>query len=155
MGQFDNKVALVTGGTKGIGLAIAELFLKEGAKGVAFTGRHEDEGKAVQERLGERSLFITQDVSKEEDWQNATKAVVEKFGQLDAIVNNAGIGTPLGIEEMTLDHWNREIAIDLTGTMLGCKYGVKAMKEHGGAIVNISSIEGMIGDMVFILHCLN
>lgn len=68
MGQFDNKVALVTGGTKGIGLAIAELFLKEGAKGVAFTGRHEDEGKAVQERLGERSLFITQDVSKEEDW---------------------------------------------------------------------------------------
>lgn len=146
MGQFDNKVALVTGGTKGIGLAIAELFLKEGAKGVAFTGRHEDEGKAVQERLGERSLFITQDVSKEEDWQNATKAVVEKFGQLDAIVNNAGIGTPLGIEEMTLDHWNREIAIDLTGTMLGCKYGVKAMKEHGGTIVNISSIEGMIGD---------
>lgn len=146
MGQFDNKVALVTGGTKGIGLAIAELFLKEGAKGVAFTGRHEDEGKAVQERLGERSLFITQDVSKEEDWQNATKAVVEKFGQLDAIVNNAGIGTSLGIEEMTLDHWNREIAIDLTGTMLGCKYGVKAMKEHGGAIVNISSIEGMIGD---------
>ncbi|GIC73920.1 2,5-dichloro-2,5-cyclohexadiene-1,4-diol dehydrogenase [Limosilactobacillus fermentum] len=113
---------------------------------MAFTGRHEDEGKAVQERLGERSLFITQDVSKEEDWQNATKAVVDKFGQLDAIVNNAGIGTPLGIEEMTLDHWNREIAIDLTGTMLGCKYGVKAMKEHGGAIVNISSIEGMIGD---------
>ncbi|WP_420741369.1 SDR family NAD(P)-dependent oxidoreductase [Limosilactobacillus fermentum] len=114
MGQFDNKVALVTGGTKGIGLAIAKLFLKEGAKGVAFTGRHEDEGKAVQERFGERSLFITQDVSKEEDWQNATKAVVDKFGQLDAIVNNAGIGTPLGIEEMTLDHWNREIAIDLT-----------------------------------------
>lgn len=136
MGQFDNKVALVTGGTKGIGLAIAELFLKEGAKGVAFTCRHEDEGKVVQERLGERSLFITQDVSKEEDWQNATKAVVDKFGQLDAIVNNAGIGTPLWIEEMTLDHWNREIAIDLTGTMLGCKYGVKAMKEHGGAIVN-------------------
>ena len=146
MGQFDNKVALVTGGTKGIGLAIAELFLKEGAKGVAFTGRHEDEGKTVQERLGERSLFITQDVSKEEDWQNATKAVVDKFGQLDAIVNNAGIGTSLGIEEMTLDHWNRKIAIDLTGTMLGCKYGVKAMKEHGGAIVNSSSIEGMIGD---------
>ena len=93
MGQFDNKVALVTGGTKGIGLAIAELFLKEGAKGVAFTGRHEDEGKAVQERLGERSLFITQDVSKEE---TPPKPLLKNLGSLMRLSTTPELGLRWG-----------------------------------------------------------
>lgn len=91
MGRLENKVAIVTGGSKGIGEAIAERFVEEGAK-VVITARHTEEGEALANKLGENALFIQQDVSKKAEWEKVIKETLDHFGKVNIIVNNAGIG---------------------------------------------------------------
>ncbi|MFC6254909.1 SDR family oxidoreductase [Secundilactobacillus hailunensis] len=146
MGRLDNKVAIITGGVGGIGLSIAERYVKEGAN-VVLTANHNVTGgeKAVANFGDDRALFVQQDVAQEADWQKVIAATLSKFGKLDVVVNNAGIAAFNDAEHVTMDEWHKVMAIDLDGEMLGVKYGIQNMKDHGGSIINMSSIEGLIG----------
>ncbi|HWA63320.1 MAG TPA: glucose 1-dehydrogenase [Caulobacteraceae bacterium] len=145
-GRLADKVALVTGGASGIGAACARAFAGEGAR-VVVTDVQEDKGRAVAAEVGGR--FVPHDVSDETQWERAIAETLGAYGRLDVLVNNAGVFIPQTIEDSTLEVWNKVLGINLTGVMLGCKHGVKAMKANpggpSGSIVNVSSITGFIG----------
>ncbi|GGL21259.1 glucose 1-dehydrogenase [Planomonospora parontospora] len=143
MGLLDGKVALVTGGARGMGEAHVRLFLDEGAR-VVFGDVLADEGKALAEETG--ALFVPQDVRDPADWERAVGAAVEAYGRLDVLVNNAGILRFRRIADMTLQEYEQVIDVNLKGTWLGVKSVIEPMKAAGGgSIVNISSVEGFIG----------
>jgi NAD(P)-dependent dehydrogenase (short-subunit alcohol dehydrogenase family) len=149
VGRVEGKVAIVTGGALGIGKACAQVLAKEGAK-VVLTDIKEAEGRALAEEItaaGGQALFVRQDVAQEAEWQQVIAATLQAYGRLDIVVNNAGIGTSVNIEEETLAGWRRLMSINLDAVFLGTQYAIKAMKSSGGgSIVNISSIEGIVGD---------
>ena len=145
MGRLEGKVALVTGASGGMGEAEARLFAAEGAR-VAVCDVRDSQGQSVASEIGDAALFLHLDVTREEDWNAAVAATVERFGRLDALVNNAGIAEAAPLEEMSLESYNRVIAVNQTGVFLGMKAVVPAMTDAGGgSIVNISSIDGMVG----------
>ena len=149
MGRLDGKVALVTGAARGIGAACAQVLAREGAK-LLCTDVREDEGEAAVAALqatGGEAIFAAHDVTDEAAWERMAALAVKRFGALHILVNNAGVA-PAGapIEELTLESWRRTVAIDLDSVFLGCKYGIRTIKHHGGgSIVNISSIMGFVG----------
>lgn len=147
-GRLAGKVALISGGASGIGAAHVRVFAAEGAKVVAGDIQ-EAQGKAVVETVkknGGEAVFVRLDVTKEADWANAVKEAVSHFGKLTTLINNAGIYWPQGIEAETMDGWNKMVAVNQTGVWLGMKTAVPAMRNTGGgAIVNISSLYGLIG----------
>ncbi|HEX8011490.1 MAG TPA: glucose 1-dehydrogenase [Casimicrobiaceae bacterium] len=149
MGRVEGKVALVTGGGRGLGKASAVMLAREGAK-VAVSDRKTEGADAVLSeitRAGGQAVFIQQDVSKEEDWKRTIDEVLKRFGKLDILVNNAGVGVGKNIEDLTLDDWRWVMSVNLDGVFLGTKYAIAAMKKTGGgSIINMSSIEGMVGD---------
>jgi len=149
MNRVEGKVALVTGGRQGLGKAIAVLLAKEGAK-VVITDRKEDGADAVVQEIenaGGKALFIQHDVSDEADWQQAIEKTIKQFGQLDVLVNNAGVGEGKNIETISLEEWRWVMSINLDGVFLGIQNAIKVMKKTGGgSIVNMSSIEGLVGD---------
>ncbi|MDF7663268.1 glucose 1-dehydrogenase [Bifidobacterium sp. ESL0763] len=144
--RLNGKVALISGGASGIGLAIAKKFASEGAK-VALGDINAEAGEKVAKGIGDNAMFVTLDVTKEDMWDDAFKAVVDKFGKVNVVVNNAGIAIGGDIEHIPLEQWNKIVAINGTGMMLGTKHGIIAMKQFGGgSIINMSSIEGFIGE---------
>ncbi len=147
-GRLDGKVALISGGASGIGAAHVRVFAAEGAKIVAGD-LQEDKGRAVVEAVnnsGGEAVFVGLDVARHADWARAVHEAVSRFGKLTTLINNAGIYWPRGTEEETLEGWNNMIAVNQTGVWLGMKAAVPAMREAGGgAIVNISSLYGLIG----------
>lgn len=146
--RLKDKVAIITGGVSGIGLGIAECYVREGAKVVLTANHNVDGGKAAVAKFGaDNALFVQQDVSKEADWEKVIQATEDKFGKVNIVVNNAGVPpVAVPINKLKLADWNRIIAINLTGTFLGIKHGMNAMlKSGGGSIINISSIEGFVG----------
>jgi NAD(P)-dependent dehydrogenase (short-subunit alcohol dehydrogenase family) len=148
MNRLKNKVALVTGGSVGLGHAAALLLAREGAR-VIVTDIREKEGAASADAIvasGGEAMFLTQDVAKEEDWRRVMASTRSRFGALDILVNNAGVALAGSVEDTTLEQWRWLMSINLDGVFLGIKYGVAAMKEKGGSIINLSSIEGLIGD---------
>lgn len=149
MGRVAGKVALVTGAALGLGKATAEMLAREGAK-VVVTDVNVDEGKKTAEGIcanGGVAIFVRQDASSEEDWKAAIQATLDTYGRLDVLVNNAGIGFLGSVEETTLEAWRKTQSVNLDGVFLGTKYGIEAMrKSGGGSIINLSSIEGLIGD---------
>ena len=145
MKRVQDKVCLVTGGARGLGLAAAEALLAEGAK-VMLTDVDRAEGQAQAARLGGNAAFHAQDVSKASQWQEVLDAVVAKWGRLDVLVNNAGIANIADIETVSPEIWSRTLDINLTGVFLGTQAAIARMKARGGAIVNIASIEGLIGE---------
>lgn len=145
MERVIDKVALVTGGARGIGAAVAARLHGEGAR-VVIGDILDDAGAETVERIGSGALCVHLDVTDPQDWENAVAAAVDAFGGLDILVNNAGIVDFAPIEEYTLERWNAVIAVNLTGTFHGIKAVIPAMKQaRRGSIVNISSIAGMRG----------
>ena len=149
MPRVADKVAIVTGGAMGIGQACAELLAAEGAA-VAITDRNADAGKTVVDALsavGHRVIFIDHDVSREDHWERVVAEVVKAFGKLDILVNNAGVGWFGDTEHTSLHDWQALMRVNLDGVFLGIKHAIPAMRAAGGgSIINMSSIEGIIGD---------
>jgi len=138
MGRVQDKVALITGGASGIGLATAQLFADEGAK-VVLTDLSPPSFKSA-------AADYKLDVTRETEWIAATDNVLRDFGRIDILVNIAGISLLKDIEATTLDDWRALMAVNRDGTFLGCKHAVRVMKDRGGgAIVNMSSVAGIIG----------
>ncbi len=144
---MNGKVAIVTGGSAGIGLATVRTFVERGASVIVADIDVAAGEKAVASLADGQASFIRTDVSQEADVQAMVAAAVERFGRLDYAVNNAGIGGAAALTaEYTLDDWRRVIDINLTGVWLGMRYQIPAMLQHGGgAIVNVSSILGTVG----------
>ena len=144
MGRVEGKVAIVTGGASGVGKEDALLLAHEGAR-VVITDVNEDGGHSVAKQIGSSAIFIRHDIASEDDWKAVMAATQQKFGRLDALVNNAGILMLGSIEETTLEQWQKVHRVNADGYFLGCKYGVAAMKQHGGSIVNMSSVSAITG----------
>ena len=154
MNRLDGKVALVTGGARGLGAATAKMMALGGAK-VLITDLLDDAGAATVaeiEKAGGRAAYLHHDVVDEAAWANAVKQAGETFGGLDILVNNAGIASDgKSIEETTLEAWRRVIAIDLDSLFLGIKHSIPALRARaamwkgGASIINISSIMGLVG----------
>jgi 3(or 17)beta-hydroxysteroid dehydrogenase len=149
MDRVAGKVALITGGAKGIGRACAELLAREGAA-VAITDVDEREGTTAARAIagaGGRASFQAHDVSREDDWRRVIDETVSSFGKLDILVNNAGVGRFGDVEHTTLEEWRSLLAVNLDGVFLGIRHAIPAMRvAGGGSIVNLSSIEGLVGD---------
>jgi NAD(P)-dependent dehydrogenase (short-subunit alcohol dehydrogenase family) len=144
MGALDGKIAIVTGGTSGIGEGIAKAFVSEGAK-VVIVGRREEEGRALEKRLGVR--FVRADVANEADVKAMVDRTVEWFGRLDCLVNNAGIPSPMvSITEIDVATIDQILAVNVRGVVLGIKHAALIMISHGsGSIINIGSVAGIRG----------
>lgn len=145
MGRLEGKVAIITGGVKGFGLSTAQLFADEGAKVVITDVDEKGSGEALDAIGRDKATFVAQDVSKEEGWEPVFAEAERKFGHVDVLLNNAGILFFDDAEHINLDEWHKILSVDLDGVMLGVKYGIQHMKEHGGSIINMCSIAGLIG----------
>ena len=145
MGRLDGKVALVSGASRGMGRAEAELFAAEGAR-VALCDVRDEEGQAVAREIGEDAIYLSLDVTDEAAWLAAVQATVDRFGALNILVNNAGIAEAAPLEEMSLESYRRVIDVNQVGVFLGMKSVISAMSAAGGgSIINVSSIDGLIG----------
>lgn len=145
MAGVQDKIAIVTGGADGMGAATSRLFAERGAQ-VIITDVKEDAGKALAAELGGRAVFKKLNVASEAEWADVVAFAVEKFGRIDALVNNAGIIHFSDIENMAEADFDRVLAVNVKGPFLGMKHTGKVMKKAGkGAIVNISSIDGYRG----------
>ncbi|PVX81260.1 SDR family oxidoreductase [Paraburkholderia unamae] len=143
MARLQGKVALVTGAASGLGSAIALAFAREGAR-VVLTDIDAQAGEAMARRIGEAAFFVAHDVTKEDDWARAIAATHERFGALNVLVNNAGILKQGTIEQASFEQWQQVLHVNAGSCFLGCRYGIAAMKEHGGSIVNIASVSSWL-----------
>ena len=144
--RLDNKVALISGGARGMGAVEARLFAAEGAK-VVIGDVLEEEGRQTEAAVNEAGgdcVFVHLDVTSEADWTAAVATAVDRFGKLDILVNNAGISSTGVIEDLTVEEWDRTLDINTKGVFLGTKAAIPEMrKAGGGSIVNISSGAGI------------
>jgi NAD(P)-dependent dehydrogenase (short-subunit alcohol dehydrogenase family) len=144
-------VALVTGGARGIGAAVAARLARDGLR-VVLTDIRDEEGEAMAAEIGDATDYRRLDVREEADWAKVTAEILERYGRLDVLVNNAGItGFEDGLvahdpEHASLEDWHAVHRTNLDGVFLGCKYGVRAMRQTGaGSIINMSSRSGLVG----------
>jgi 3alpha(or 20beta)-hydroxysteroid dehydrogenase len=145
MGRVNDKIALISGGARGIGEADARLLVAEGAKVVIGDVRDEG-GKALADEIGDAARYVHLDVTEPEDWKSAVATAVREFGKLNVLVNNAGIANGSALQQFDHGQWDRIIGINLTGTFLGMQAAADAMiAAGGGSIINVSSIEGIRG----------
>src|SRR5712692_4472589 len=157
MGQVDRKIAIVTGGASGIGAACVETLAREGAT-VVISDIDEVRGNALATEVtaaGHRASFLTHDVTDEDSWQEVVGEVERRYGRLDILVANAGIGIMApSIVEMSLADWRRQTAVNLDGVFLSVKYCIPLMrKSGGGSIVMTSSIAGLRGSATLAGYC--
>lgn len=141
--ELSGKGVIVTGGSRGIGLACAEALSRAGAR-VLITGRNAETGQAAARSIPGEAVFAQQDVATEDGWKQVMKLARRELGRVDILVANAGISTFVPIEQMELDAFRTLCDINLKGAFLGVKYGAEALREHGegGAIILISSVMG-------------
>ena len=146
--RLQGKVAIISGGARGMGAEEARMFAREGAK-VVIGDMLETEGMAVVAEIGEaggEALFVRLDVTDESSWQSAVEAAVERFGKVDILVNNAAILRTQGLLETTEEIWDEVMDVNSKGTFLGVKSVIPEMrKAGGGSIINISSGAGITG----------
>lgn len=149
MKRLDGKVALITGGASGIGLATATLFAREGAV-VVISDIDAERAGVEAASLAAQGLAVSHaahDVTSEAEWERVVDGVLRQHGRLDILVNNAGIACIGDAETASLADWRRVMAVNLDGVFLGTRMGIAAMKCRSGSIVNVSSIEGIVGEM--------
>ena len=141
---LEGKVAVVTGGTSGIGARTAEVFVANGAK-VVIAGRRPDRGEKLAQKLGDAASFIRTDVSVETDVKAMIHHAVDRFGRLDCLMNNAGSGSPFAaIADVDLEQFDAVIAVHLRAVLAGMKYAVRVMAVQGtGSIINVASVNGI------------
>jgi NAD(P)-dependent dehydrogenase (short-subunit alcohol dehydrogenase family) len=147
--RVDGKVVLISGAARGIGASAAMALASEGARVVAGDVRDELGASVVAkvQDLGGAAIYMHLDVSDEHSWQDVMAQTLSLHGRLDVLVNNAGILIGKGIEATTLEEWDRVLAINLTGTFLGTKAAIPALRQSGGgSIVNVSSASGLVGN---------
>ncbi|MFD2682495.1 glucose 1-dehydrogenase [Bacillus seohaeanensis] len=148
MGRLTDKVAIITGGARGMGATHARLFINEGAK-VIIADILEQEGQALAKELGENATFFKLDVTKATNWEEVISATEKTFGPVNILVNNAGITMSKSIEETSEEEYRRIIDINQVSVFLGIKAVIPSMKKaNSGSIVNISSINGLVGGAV-------
>lgn len=147
--RIKDKVCFITGAGNGIGKAIAERFAQEGAK-LFLTDIDESSVQQVADDLANKYNIETNaqlhDVTSEASWQDSVNNALFTFKTIDVLVNNAGIAIPGTVENTSLDDWRKTHAVNSEGTFLGCKTVIENMKKQGGSIINISSIEGLVGE---------
>lgn len=148
MERVAGKIAIVTGGGKGIGHAVAKMLAEEGAQ-VAVTDIDEAAGRATVDSLtesGHAAAFFEHNVASEEDWERVVEEVQDTFGVPDVLVNNAGIYRIEPIDETTVEDWRQLMDVNVTGVFLGMKHCTPLMREQGqGAVINLSSVAGLVG----------
>jgi 3alpha(or 20beta)-hydroxysteroid dehydrogenase len=145
MGRVDGKVALISGGARGMGASHARLLVAEGAK-VVIGDILDEEGKSLADELGEAARYVHLDVTQPDQWDAAVSEAVQDFGKLNVLVNNAGIVALGQLKKFDLAKWQKVIDVNLTGTFLGMRAAVDPMiTAGGGSIINVSSIEGLRG----------
>lgn len=151
MNRLLGKTALITGAASGIGAAIAEAFVAEGAR-VIISDINAETGAARAVALGENAHFLRHDATDEAQWAAVMAAIVAEHGGLDVLVNNAGItgtesGRPHDPEHTSLDDWHQVMRINLDSVFLGCRHAIQAMRAtgRGGSIINMSSRSGLVG----------
>jgi cyclopentanol dehydrogenase len=146
--RLAGKVALISGGARGMGAAEARLFAREGAR-VVIGDILDAEGRAVEAAIaasGGSAIYVHLDVTSEADWARAVDAAVSRFGRLDVLVNNAGVGGGSLLEHTTAEAWDRGMDVNAKGVFLGTRAAIPAMRRAGGgSIVNISSQLGLVG----------
>lgn len=142
--DFHDRVVLVTGAAGVIGRELCRAFDAAGAQVIAADLREESLQELVA-GLGARALALRLDVTLPSDWERARERVLERYGRLDVLVNNAGTLKPATIEEATLEDWRHAMGVNADGTFLGCKFAVALMKARGGAIVNFASVLAIRG----------
>ncbi|WP_096273365.1 glucose 1-dehydrogenase [Paucisalibacillus globulus] len=148
MKRLDGKVVIITGGARGMGASHARLFVKEGAK-VMIADILEEDGQALAKELGDHAKFVKLDVTKGENWAEVITLTENQFGPVNVLVNNAGISMNKSIEETTEEEYRRILDINQVSVFLGIKAVIPSMKKaDGGSIVNISSINGLVGGAI-------
>jgi 3(or 17)beta-hydroxysteroid dehydrogenase len=150
--RLNGKTALITGGSSGLGAAMAKRFVAEGAR-VVIADIDDVGGEALAAQLGGKASYVHLDVTQEADWQRGMDAA----DALDCVINNAGITTAGNIEQVTLEQFRHEFEIDVVGVFLGCKYAVAKMKAphnegRGGSIINMSSLAGIRANAVLVAY---
>ncbi len=153
-GRLEGKVAVITGGTSGIGEATAELFVKKGAS-IIIAGRSEDKGHKIAERLGEQCIYQRADVMNEADIKAVIDQAVAHFGRLDCLFNNAGGNGRGTMETVTKEDFDHSMNLILGSALFGLKHAVPVMKEQkSGCVINNSSIAAIRANQGFYLYSL-
>lgn len=148
MTKLLNKVAIVTGGARGMGESHVRRFVEEGAK-VVFTDINEEVGEQLSAELGDNALFVKHDVTDEAGWQEVVEKTEAAFGPVNVLVNNAGISMSKSIADMSVEEYKKIIDINQVSVFIGIKAVLPSMqKAEGGSIVNISSMNGIVGGAV-------
>lgn len=148
MARLQGRNALVTGGARGLGEAQCRALAREGAR-VIIADIDTEAADALAARINEEAghaMGLSLDVTSETQWDRAIELAVEELGTLDILVNNAGTAALGSAEDTTLEDWRRVMAVNLDGVFLGTRAGIRVMKQRGGAIINISSIKGIVAD---------
>ena len=146
--RLEGKVALISGGARGMGATEAKMFAREGAK-VVIGDVLEEDGRRTEAEINETGgecLFVHLDVTSEQDWQRAVAATVARFGRLDVLCNNAGITSSAPFKDLDaidLDEWDRVLAVNVRGIVQVTRACVPMLREAGGCIVNTASIVGL------------
>ncbi len=146
--RLEGKVALISGGARGMGAVEARLFASEGAKVMIGDLLDEEGARLIEEiaQAGGDAIYTHLNVTSEDEWRMAVAAAVSRFGKLDVLVNNAGIWEEGTVEETTVDRWDRIMDVNAKGVFLGTKVAIPEMRRAGGgSIINISSTAGLIG----------
>lgn len=156
MGRLENKSAIVIGATSGMGESIARMYAAEGAE-VILTGRREEKGRAIEESIcstGGKAVFVQADFTKKEDLERIFQVAMDRFGKIDILINNAGVGTTGAIDEMTMDAYDRTMDINIRSYYEAIMMAVPIMKKQGGgSIINTASIGGLKGLAMTSAYC--